>query len=249
MIIENLTETDEIILKGANRTHNKCRRCGQIKPIEEFCTDKRNSCGHNTLCRECKKEQDREYHKKIMEDPIRHAEENAKRREWKKNNPEKVSASWTEYNARPEVKERKQQWQEEHKSKSVLTEEQYLKEMLRHAKDRATKAGLPFNLELEDLVIPEKCPILETPISWRNSIRWQHPENVPSIDKIVPDKGYVKGNVCIISMMANTMKQNASIEQLLTFCKNMPNYLKKFTEDIVQPVENEESAEFKDKEP
>ena len=49
--------------------------------------------------------------------------------------------------------------------------------------------------------------------------------------------------------MANTMKQNASIEQLLTFCKNMPNYLKKFTEDIVQPVENEESAEFKDKEP
>ena len=55
MQIENLTETEKIILKGANRTHNKCRRCGQIKPIDEFCTDKRNSCGHNTLCKECKK--------------------------------------------------------------------------------------------------------------------------------------------------------------------------------------------------
>lgn len=248
MQIENLTKTEEIILKGANRTHNKCRVCGQIKPIDEFCTDKRNSCGHNTLCRECKKEQDREYHKRVMADPIRHAEENAKRKEWKKNNPEKVSASWTEYNARPEVKERKQQWQIEHKTKSVLTEEQYLKEMLRHAKNRADKANIPFNITLDDLIIPERCPILETPLNWRESIRWDHPENVPSLDKIIPEKGYVKGNVCIISMMANTMKQNASFEQLYTFCKNIPNYLKKYTEDIVQTTENIESVESENKE-
>ena len=248
MQIENLTETEEIILKGANRTHNKCRVCGQIKPIDEFCTDKRNSCGHNTLCRECKKEQDREYHKRVMADPARHAEENAKRKEWKKNNLDKVSASWTEYNARPEVKERKQQWQTEHKTKSVLTEEQYLKEMLRHAKNRADKSNIPFNITLDDLIIPEKCPILETPLNWRESIRWEHPENVPSLDKIIPEKGYVKGNVCIISMMANTMKQNASFEQLHMFCKNIPNYLKKYTEDIVQTAENIESAESENKE-
>lgn len=49
-------------------------------------------------------------------------------------------------------------------------------------------------------------------------------------------------------MMANTMKQNASFEQLYTFCKNIPNYLKKYTEDIVQTTENIESVESENKE-
>ena len=37
--------------------------------------------------------------------------------------------------------------------------------MLRHAKNRADKANIPFNITLDDLIIPEKCPILETPLN------------------------------------------------------------------------------------
>ena len=44
------------------------------------------------------------------------------------------------------------------------------------------------------------------------------------------------------------MKQNASKELLLTFCKNIPKYLQQ-TEDIVQTTENLESVELEDKEP
>ena len=36
--------------------------------------------------------------------------------------------------------------------------------MLRHAKSRASEKNLPFNITLEDLIIPEKCPILGTPL-------------------------------------------------------------------------------------
>lgn len=251
--MENLEETKQnqdsanMILTGANRTHNKCYKCGEIKPISEFCSDKRNPCGHSTLCKECKRKMDREYHKKVMEDPLRHAEENKKRKEWKANNKEKVKASWTEYNSRPEVKQRKQEWQENNTTKGVISEEKYKKEMLRHAKNRANDKNLPFNITLEDLVIPERCPILDTPLLWQDSHKWTNPENVPSLDKIVPEKGYVKGNICVISMKANTMKQDATKEQLLTFAKNIGKYLEKF-EDIVQTIENKESIELEDKE-
>lgn len=46
-----------------------------------------------------------------------------------------------------------------------MTEEQYLKEMLRHAKNRAEKLNLPFDITIEDLVIPERCPLLGTTLN------------------------------------------------------------------------------------
>lgn len=45
-------------------------------------------------------------------------------------------------------------------------------------------------------------------------------DNVASLDKIIPEKGYVKGNVQIISNLANRMKSSATQEQILTFSKN-----------------------------
>jgi hypothetical protein len=67
------------------------------------------------------------------------------------------------------------------------------------------------------------------------------------LDKIIPELGYVKGNVRIISTLANTMKSNATKDQLLTFAKNIESYMN--GEDIVQTTENLESVELEDKEP
>lgn len=107
--------------------------------------------------------------------------------------------------------------------------------------------GLPFNIEVEDIIIPETCPLLGTPLTRGDHKRWENPENTISLDKIIPEKGYVKGNIRIISTLANTMKNNATKEQLLNFAKNIISYMD--VEDIVQTVENNESTESEDKEP
>jgi hypothetical protein len=87
--------------------------------------------------------------------------------------------------------------------------------------NRAKKNNIPFNLEYTDVVIPKKCPILEIPIFKGNE---RHIANSPSLDRLVPELGYVKGNVRVISYKANTMKSDASIEEIKMFAKNIISY-------------------------
>lgn len=75
-------------------------------------------------------------------------------------------------------------------------------------KQRAKQEGTPFNLEYEDLPVPEVCPILGITIDRRNR------DHTPSYDKIIPSLGYVLGNVAIISCRANRMKDNATLDEL-----------------------------------
>ena len=42
-----------------------------------------------------------------------------------------------------------------------------------------------------------------------------------SVDRIIPELGYVKGNIRVISLLANQIKWNVTKEQLLTFCKGV----------------------------
>lgn len=89
------------------------------------------------------------------------------------------------------------------------------KRIFSSTKSRALKTGIPFDLDLSDIQIPEFCPYLGLRLSGLGGGR--RTDNTPSIDKIDPEKGYVKGNIRIISNLANTMKQNASLDLLLAF--------------------------------
>lgn len=79
------------------------------------------------------------------------------------------------------------------------------------AKRRAKSQGVPFNLEPDDIVFPEICPVLGIPILFSDGGRT---DNTPSIDRIVPKDGYVKGNIRMISWRANRLKNDASLEEL-----------------------------------
>lgn len=88
--------------------------------------------------------------------------------------------------------------------------------IFRTAKTRARNTGKEFNLDKEDIVIPKICPVLGIPIvsqvgKHKNTI------NSPSLDRLDNTRGYVKGNVWIISKLANSMKNEATPEQLKAF--------------------------------
>lgn len=86
--------------------------------------------------------------------------------------------------------------------------------LLSLTKYRARKRGLPFDLQIEDIVVPDFCPVLGLPLYRNSGGRAQGP-NSPTVDRIDPDLGYVKGNVRVISARANAIKSNATPEELL----------------------------------
>ena len=95
-------------------------------------------------------------------------------------------------------------------------------QLLQSAKARAKKLNLDFNIDIEDIIIPEYCPILEIKLErkeYGKGLSFQ--PNSPSLDKIIPELGYIKGNIIVLSMKANVMKNNATKEELKLFSENI----------------------------
>jgi hypothetical protein len=84
-----------------------------------------------------------------------------------------------------------------------------VKQMLTNAKARAKHFVLPFSITREDIIVPEFCPILGHKLQVRGG------RTAPSLDRIVPALGYVPGNIQVISHMANTMKSDATLEEMI----------------------------------
>ena len=83
--------------------------------------------------------------------------------------------------------------------------------MLKSARSRARKKDLSFDLDIGDIFIPEQCPVLLIPL---HKGKGKASDNSPSLDRIIPKKGYVKGNVTVISTRANRIKSNATYKEL-----------------------------------
>lgn len=89
--------------------------------------------------------------------------------------------------------------------------------LLQGARYRARQQVLEFDLTPDDILIPLDCPYLGIPLIHRKYEGRCF--DSPSLDRIDPSKGYVKGNVEVVSELANRMKQDATKEQLIAFAK------------------------------
>jgi len=96
--------------------------------------------------------------------------------------------------------------------------------MVRNARERAKEKNVPFDIDLDYIrsIVGENaerashCPVLGTLLDW-SVLRGKGSggiPNSPSLDRIDPSKGYVKGNVWVISYRANTIKNDATHEEL-----------------------------------
>jgi hypothetical protein len=98
--------------------------------------------------------------------------------------------------------------------------------MLNRARARAKKHGLDFNLTEEDIKIPTHCPLLGIELyiaEGRKAVK----DNSASLDRIDSSKGYVKGNIWVISHRANTIKSDATIEEIELMLTNWKKHNEK----------------------
>lgn len=94
--------------------------------------------------------------------------------------------------------------------------------ILQNAKGRAKKKGWVFDLNVEDIVIPETCPVLGIPLFIRIGGNGQN-DNSPSLDRIDSTKGYIKGNIQVISWRANHLKSDGVLEEFIKLVEFMKN--------------------------
>jgi len=95
--------------------------------------------------------------------------------------------------------------------------------MLATAKDRAKKKGIDFSITLKDIELPEYCPVLGVKLEVNRGKGHGGRDNSYSLDRIDPTLGYVEGNVQVMSLKANSMKFNATPEELLKFAEWINN--------------------------
>lgn len=145
-----------------------------------------------------------------------------KLKEWRAKNPEKYKKfRELEVQKHRNKSDKDEKFRLEHNRKS---RERYhnskrkdpVRYLLRAAKARASKTGKEFNLDRSDIFIPEVCPVLGIALEQHDN---QAQNNSVTLDRIDCSKGYVKGNVQVLSRKANAMKLDASREELLLFAK------------------------------
>ena len=90
--------------------------------------------------------------------------------------------------------------------------------MFHNAQHRAKRKGIPFSITIDDIIIPETCPLLGIPLVSTNDKR--DPRN-PSLDQKIPGQGYTPDNIWVMSSRANWIKCDASLQELELLVENL----------------------------
>jgi hypothetical protein len=140
-----------------------------------------------------------------------------RRKEYYHENKEKCLAYSKQYNKQhaEDISAKRKIYSQGYKEKNL---KQYL---ISAAKYRAKQNGVPFDLSPDDFEIPAVCPVFGHAFEPPKKNAWWS----PSLDRIIPALGYVKGNVQVISMRANAIKSDASLEEL----EKITEYVRRLT--------------------
>ncbi len=115
---------------------------------------------------------------------------------------------------------RREQYQLNPEPVKQYNREKYLahpeRRMAKSAEARAKKKGIECIITKEDIVIPDLCPYLGTPLDYSGG-----QDTVPSLDRIDCGKGYTPDNIRVISNLANSMKREATAQQLRRFAESV----------------------------
>jgi hypothetical protein len=202
-----------------------CSKCGLEKPLSEFRNSKYKYAkdGKTYHCRSCENLKDKIKRDKMVLNNIS-VDIDGKTRICKICHTEKTLNSFYKNKYKSmgrdyeciECKKNTTKTENHRKYKKEYKQNNPEKVLLSLAKSRAIRDNIPFDITIEDIVIPEVCPVLGIPMFRGNG---KPCNNSPSLDKIIPEKGYVKGNVRVISHRANALKGDGTAEEHLRISK------------------------------
>ncbi len=136
-------------------------------------------------------------------------------KQYKKLNPEKYKQS--------QRKKYENNLKKDPEYNSKLYRKNYKQNLISNANRRARLKGVFFDLCIQDISIPETCPVLGILLSPAfGTGKISH--NSPTIDRINLASGYTKNNICIISNKANVIKNNATVGELEMVLKYVKLY-------------------------
>lgn len=185
-----------------------CNTCKTSQPIENFGkrSNTKNTLRSRCFCCE------RDYAKKWRANHLEY--KRAKTREWGKENQKhrnQVTQVWRKAN--PDKTKNINDKAAKQWKRIDNHERAWISQAMRRCRNRAKDKHLSFNMVPSDLHtemghLPIFCPIF--PHIRLDYFAGPDRRYWPSVDKIVPQLGYISGNVWIISMAANTWKTNGS---------------------------------------
>lgn len=141
----------------------------------------------------------------------------ARNSEWYMQNRERRAAVSKAYREshKEECAARTRRYYRRHKGQKAASdklwrERNVSKILLNSARHRARKFGVEFNLTAADFDVPEKCPVFGVKL-YKGAGKLT--PSSPTLDRIDPKKGYVRGNVAVISHFANALKGKGTAAQ------------------------------------
>lgn len=161
-----------------------------------------------------------------MTDEERKAKNRDYMRAYYHNNPKYAAAcKKNQKRRRAEKAEEIAEWQKNYRRENKATlkkkkrkyyVDNHNRRLFQSAKERAAKRGLAFEITLEDIVIPEKCPIFGIPLCKGEGA--MH-DGSPTLDRIDNTRGYTKDNIHVISWKANKLKGDGTSHDLMVLAQ------------------------------
>lgn len=109
---------------------------------------------------------------------------------------------------------------------------------------RAIDRDLPFSLKKDAIAVPKTCPALGVKLELRS----RRSACSPSLDRIVPERGYVPDNIRVISDRANRLKGNRSLHDLRRLAASAAPHMRAEYQMLATYVEREQLlAEVREK--
>jgi hypothetical protein len=191
------------------QTLKTCKKCDCPKPLDAFPFSTKYRVGRAPTCRACKTAVARAWR------AVNRDRYNEGQRRQRAANPEKYRGYVRAYAERNPNGRRERQEERRARNPKIA----WAKNALVSSRLRAAEHGVPHSLTLDDIyaMCVDVCPVLnvalEYPVKMTPGKSGGRP-NSPSLDRFKGELGYVTGNVSVIAWQANSIKTNATVDEV-----------------------------------